>query len=59
MSLDNIQNIGYHDIMIKSFKHKGLRDFYETGSTKGIQAIHEQKIRLILGALYKIAKNYK
>ncbi len=37
--------------MIKSFKHKGLRDYYETGSTKGIQVIHEQKIRLILGAL--------
>ncbi len=37
--------------MIKSFKHKGLRDFYETGSIKGIQAIHERKIRLILGAL--------
>ena len=37
--------------MIKSFKHKGLRDFYETGNTKGIQAIHEQKIKLILGAL--------
>jgi len=49
--LDNIQKVGYHVIMIKSFKHKGLRDFYETGSTKGIQAIHEQKIRLILGAL--------
>ena len=37
--------------MIKSFKHKGLRDYYETGSTKGIQVIHERKIRLILGAL--------
>lgn len=51
MSLDNIQIIRYHVSMIKSFKHKGLRDFYETGSIKGIQAIHEQKIRLILGAL--------
>ncbi len=37
--------------MIKSFKHKGLRLFYETGNTKGIQAIHAQKLRLILGAL--------
>ena len=50
MSLDNIQFIVYNNYMIKSFRHKGLRDFYETGSTKGIQAIHEQKIRLILGA---------
>lgn len=37
--------------MIKSFKHKGLRLFYETGNTKGIQVIHEAKLRLILGAL--------
>lgn len=37
--------------MIKSFKHKGVRDFYKTGSIKGIQAHHEQKLRLILGAL--------
>ncbi len=43
--------------MIKSFKHKGLRDFYETGSVKGIQAIHEQKIRLIPGALDAAKKN--
>jgi proteic killer suppression protein len=27
--------------MIKSFKHKGLEKFYESGSTKGIQANHE------------------
>jgi proteic killer suppression protein len=26
--------------MIKSFKHKGLEKFYESGSTKGIQANH-------------------
>ena len=37
--------------MIKSFKHKGLELFFETGSTKGIQANHEQKLRIILGAL--------
>ena len=37
--------------MIKSFKHKGLRLFYESGNTKGIQVIHKQKLRLILGAL--------
>jgi len=56
VSLDNIQIIPYNTSMIKSFKHKGLRDFYETGSTKGIQAIHTQKLRLILGAL-DAAKN--
>ena len=37
--------------MIKSFKHKGLRLFYETGSTKGIQAKHSEKLRMQLAAL--------
>ncbi|MBR1754403.1 type II toxin-antitoxin system RelE/ParE family toxin [bacterium] len=37
--------------MIKSFRHKGLKLFFETGSTKGIQNIHALKLRLILGAL--------
>jgi proteic killer suppression protein len=37
--------------MIKSFRHKGLRRFYETGSTSGIQASHATKIRLELTAL--------
>ena len=37
--------------MIKSFKHKGLQDFYEKGNTSGIQAQHRQKIRMQLVAL--------
>ena len=37
--------------MIKSFKHKGLEKFYTTGSTKGIQANHKEKLSLILVAL--------
>ena len=37
--------------MILSFKHKGLRKFYETGSTAGIQAKHAKKLRLLLAAL--------
>jgi len=37
--------------MIKSFKHKGLQKFYETGSTAGIQAAHKQKLRIRLAAL--------
>jgi proteic killer suppression protein len=37
--------------VIKSFRHKGLRRFYETGSTAGIQAAHARKIRLELTAL--------
>jgi proteic killer suppression protein len=37
--------------MIKSFKHKGLEKFYESGSTRGIQANHAKKLRLELAAL--------
>ena len=37
--------------MIKSFKHKGLRKFYETGSRQGIQAPQAAKVRMQLAAL--------
>jgi proteic killer suppression protein len=37
--------------MIKSFKHKGLAKFYESGSTRGIQANHAKKLRMQLAAL--------
>jgi proteic killer suppression protein len=37
--------------MIKSFKHKGLQAFYESGSKKGIQAKHANKLRLQLAAI--------
>jgi len=37
--------------MIKSFKHKGLQKFFETGSAAGIQPAHKQKIRMRLAAL--------
>ena len=37
--------------MIKSFQHKGLRRFFETGSKAGIQAAHAAKLSLQLAAL--------
>lgn len=37
--------------MILSFKHKGLEQFFKTGSTAGIQAKHATKLRLQLTAL--------
>ena len=37
--------------MILSFKHKGLRLFYETGSVAGIQANHKKRLRMMLVAL--------
>lgn len=37
--------------MIKSFRHKGLRLFFETGSTAGIHAAHQKRIRMQLAAI--------
>ena len=37
--------------MIKSFRHRGLKKLYETGSGAGIQASHKGRIRLQLSAL--------
>jgi len=37
--------------MIKTFQHKGLKRFFETGSKVGIQAAHADKLRLQLFAL--------
>ena len=37
--------------MIKSFSHKGLKDFYETGSQKGIQPEHAPKLSRMLDRL--------
>jgi proteic killer suppression protein len=37
--------------MIESFQHKGLRQLFETDSTKGVNAEHPRKLRQILGVL--------
>jgi proteic killer suppression protein len=37
--------------MIQSFRHKGLRRFYETGSLAGIQPHHARRLRMQLAAL--------
>jgi proteic killer suppression protein len=42
--------------MIQSFKHKGLERYFLKGSTSGIQAAHEKKLRLILGRLQAAAE---
>ncbi len=46
-----LRNMHYSWVMIKSFKHKGLKIFFETGSTKGIKQDHKQKLRIRLAAL--------
>lgn len=37
--------------MIQSFRHKGLRKFFESGSAAGIQPHHAQRLRMLLVAL--------
>ena len=37
--------------MIKSFEHKGLQEFFDTGNLKGIRPQHKQKLRIRLTAL--------
>ncbi|WP_109022133.1 type II toxin-antitoxin system RelE/ParE family toxin [Leptospira kobayashii] len=37
--------------MIKSFLHKGLEDFFNTGSKKGIRPDHSSKLARILDRL--------
>lgn len=36
---------------IKNFKHKGLKNFFDTGSKSGIQAAHASKISRMLDRL--------
>jgi proteic killer suppression protein len=38
--------------MIQSFRHKGLRRFYEAGNASGIQPAHTKRLRMILTALH-------
>ena len=42
--------------MIKSFRHKGLQRFFETGGKAGIQASHSARLRLQLAALDQAVK---
>ena len=37
--------------MIKSFRHKGLKRLYETGSVSGVQTVHGNRLRMLLIAL--------
>jgi proteic killer suppression protein len=37
--------------MIKDFRHKGLKEFYSTGTKSGILPRHSERLRLILARL--------
>ena len=49
--IDTRNGTGYNHYMIKSFTHKGLKEFFETGSKKGIQPEHANKLSRILDRL--------
>lgn len=49
--IDKCKPMVYNIYMITSFRHKGLEVFFKTGSTKGIQAIHANKLRILLAIL--------
>ncbi len=38
--------------MIKSFKHKGLAEYFNTGSHRRVQAKHAPRLKLILSLLH-------
>ena len=38
--------------MIRTIRHKGLKRFFESGSTAGIQAQHAKRLRMLLAALH-------
>jgi proteic killer suppression protein len=37
--------------VIQSFRHKGLKRFFESGSVAGIQPHHAKRLRMLLAAL--------
>lgn len=37
--------------MIVSIRHKGLKEFFESGSIKGVKPMHKSRLRLQLAAL--------
>lgn len=37
--------------MIQSFRHKGLKRFFESGTLAGIQPNHAKRLRMLLAAL--------
>ena len=39
------------ETMIKSFGHKGLKKYFETGSRAGVQPYHAKRLRMLLAAL--------
>ena len=50
-TIDTRPLTGYTSNMIKSFRHKGLKKLYDTGSQKAIHSNHFKRLQLILARL--------
>jgi hypothetical protein len=50
-SIDNVYRVLVHYTMLKSYRHKGVKQFAETGSKAGIQPEHANRLRRLLSAL--------
>ena len=50
-SVDTRNVTGYTNSVIVSFKHRGLKRFFETGNARGLNPKHVSKIRRILARL--------
>lgn len=48
-----------HINMIKSFAHKGLEKFYESGSVADIQPMHAKRLRLILASNWRLTFRFE
>lgn len=46
-----LRNMTIQYTLIKSFNHKGLQKFFETGNVSGVRPEHTQKLRIRLAAL--------
>ena len=48
----NLSRYRLHSLrVILSFRHKGLAEFFSTGSVRGIDAQHAARLRILLAAL--------
>lgn len=55
-AIDNRHVSLYSNEVIKSFRHKGLEQYFLTGSKSGIQPAHAQKLQVMLTAMESAAQ---
>ncbi len=56
MVLDTRNVTGYIRQMIKGFKHRGLKRYFERGDARGLHAAHVPRIRRLLARLHAASR---